>query len=83
MSGECDDCGEHTTDCLCQENPWVSLRNCWPNDAGKYAVKSCISELEGECCFDGWVWAKWSPDVPAKGALFLPDIFITHWRRLG
>ena len=41
MSGECDDCGEHVTDCRCKEmqatkqvwnNGWISVKDRLPKD---------------------------------------------------
>ena len=30
MSGECDNCGEHTLDCRCDVNEWVSVEDRLP-----------------------------------------------------
>lgn len=38
MSGECDDCGEHTLDCKCKSE-WIDVNVELPKSSGEYFVR--------------------------------------------
>ena len=59
---------------------WISLRNRWPEEPGTYKVRDCRNEVEGIGEYDGFDFQKQEfHNVPMRGALILPDYFVTHW----
>lgn len=47
MSGECDNCGEHTLDCRCGVNEWISIEVRLPR------LKAESDSSEDVLCYDG------------------------------
>lgn len=62
---------------------WISLRNQWPTEKGRYLVKDIRYGMQWESVFDGWNWEKFPEKLrPTKGAMIHIDYFATHWMPL-
>lgn len=58
---------------------WISIRNKWPDNPGRYWVKDCRENVEGWCDYDGFDWGEPEYNLPKKGSLLLVFYTVTHW----
>lgn len=58
---------------------WISLRNRWPENPGRYWVKDCREDVEGWSNYDGYDWEEPEFVLKARGSLILRTYTVTHW----
>lgn len=76
MSGECDDCGEHTLDCECKKE-WINVQDRLPEINGKY-LSWDGRDIQFQYFEDGYFLM--SIDLVIR--YYLNEIPFTHWMPL-